>query len=1096
MSSRRRPIAPVLACLALAALLAPRASAQDYFSQNKVRYQPFDFQVLRTEHFDIYYYSETKEVVPEAARMAERWYARISKALQHDLSRRQPLILYASHPAFEQTNAIYGDLGEGTGGVTEALKRRIVVPFAGPLAETDHVIGHELVHAFQYDIVGQGRSQTMGLMTASRLPLWFMEGMAEYLSLGADDPHTAMWMRDAAQIRGLPDYGRLEDSRYFPYRFGQSLWAYLTGRYGEDAVARVLKAAGRSGDVRQALQGTLGVPADSVIMGWHRTLREWALPLARRTEPTRNAATPLVLAKRGIGRMNLGPALSPDGRQLVFFSERGQLSIEMYLADATSGKVLRAITRSSVDPEMQNLGFVNSSGEWSPDGKRFAFSTVNHGRPVLAVMEMASGRFVRQVPFKDLGEIHRPTWSPDGRRIAFSALGRGVTDLWVLDLGSGIARRLTDDDWADLQPSWSPDGNSIAFVTDRFGPASGGNRYGSYRLGLIDPETGAIRELETFATGKSINPEWTPDGRGLYFIGDPGGISDLYRLDFEGGHVVPLTNLLTGVSGLTHLSPALTVARQSGEIVFSAYDGGSFELFRLDEARRSGGIPPDSLPMTLTVARDSVRVAWVAVPDSFRVHRASRRHPARHERDAARDSARVAPVVVVDSLPLAPTARADSLATGRSAAPESLWVAPATLPPSPRARAAWVDSARTAVAAVDTMRFSSKRYRPRLSLDYISQPSLGVSAGSSGVGVGGGAGLYWSDMLGDHELVTLLQVTNVGGNVLNNTAAAAAYQDLRSRWNWGLQASQIPYITQGYYPPVLDPDTGELIEDEVTFWQIERALTGSVSYPFSRFSRVEFSGGGRNISFASRLRTRIYSPDGSTLLREETTNRHGDPSSLTLAGGGIALVHDSGVFGGTSPVMGQRYRFEVTGLGGSIQYHDVLTDYRRYLRLGRSFILAGRALHYGRYGPGAEDERLSRLYLGDPWLMRGYDYASFSSQLNDGEAAPEAVYLSLFGSRLAVANLELRVPLLGALGLYPTPAVPPIETAIFFDAGAAWTRDFTPAFLGPRRSTVTSYGVTFRANLFGFAIGEADLVHPNDRPGQSWYWEFSLQPGF
>ena len=166
MSSWRRPVAPVLACLALAALLAPPASAQDYFGQNKVRYQPFDFQVLRTEHFDIYYYSETKEVVPEAARMAERWYARISKALQHDLSRRQPLILYASHPAFEQTNAIYGDLGEGVGGVTEALKRRIVVPFAGPLAETDHVIGHELVHAFQYDIVGQGRSQTMGLMTA------------------------------------------------------------------------------------------------------------------------------------------------------------------------------------------------------------------------------------------------------------------------------------------------------------------------------------------------------------------------------------------------------------------------------------------------------------------------------------------------------------------------------------------------------------------------------------------------------------------------------------------------------------------------------------------------------------------------------------------------------------------------------------------------------------------------------------------------------------------------------------------------------------------------------------------------------------------
>jgi hypothetical protein len=692
-------------------------------------------------------------------------------------------------------------------------------------------------------------------------------------------------------------------------------------------------------------------------------------------------------------------------------------------------------------------------------------------------MEVASGRIVRRVPFANLGEVFRPTWSPDGRRIAFAALGRGVTDLWVIELESGVARRLTDDNWADLQPAWSPDGKNIAFVTDRFGPTPDGSRYGGYRLALIDPETGVIRPLETFATGKSINPQWTPDGRSLCFIGAPDGISNLYRLDLEGGHLEPLTNLLTGVSGLTHLSPALTVARQSGKIVFSAYDAGNFELFRLNEARSAGGIPRDSLPVALDTPRDSLPVAM----------------------DTLRGSLPVALDTLRDSLPAASMTGPDSLAATHGAARDSSWTAPATLPPAPRTRAAWMDSARAGVAAVDTMRFSSARYRPRLSLDYISQPSLGVSAGSSGVGVGGGAGLYWSDMLGDHELATLMQVTNVGGNVLNNTAAVAAYQDLRSRWNWGLQGSQIPYITQYYFQDVGTSADNQPVpyEEEGTTWQIERALMGSVSYPFSRFARVEFSGGARSISFASRIRIRSYSPDGGTLLKEETTNNPGgNPPSLTLAGGGVALVHDSGVFGGTSPVMGQRYRFEVTGLGGSINYHDVLADYRRYLRLGRSFILAGRALHYGRYGPGAEDDRLSPLYLGDPWLIRGYDYASFSTQLNNGDEAANEAYLSLYGSRLAVANLELRVPLFGALGLYPSPAVPPIEAAVFFDAGAAWSRDFSPAFLGQRRSTVTSYGITFRANLFGFAIGEADFVHPNDRPDQGWYWELSLQPGF
>src|SRR6185295_1146230 len=104
------------------------AQAQ-YFGQNKVQYEKFNFKVKATEHFDIYYYPEEQQAVELAARMAERWYARLSRVLRHELSSRQPIILYAAHPHFQQTNAIEGDIGEGTGGVTEMFKRRVVLPF-------------------------------------------------------------------------------------------------------------------------------------------------------------------------------------------------------------------------------------------------------------------------------------------------------------------------------------------------------------------------------------------------------------------------------------------------------------------------------------------------------------------------------------------------------------------------------------------------------------------------------------------------------------------------------------------------------------------------------------------------------------------------------------------------------------------------------------------------------------------------------------------------------------------------------------------------------------------------------------------------------
>jgi hypothetical protein len=173
---------PLLAFGIAAAILCscPAGAGAQYFGRNKVQYDQADVRVLATEHFDLYYPREDLSAALVAGRLAERWHTRLSKVLQHTLRGRQPLILYASHRTFEQTNVWSGLIDERTGGFTESRKRRIVIPFAATLAETDHVLGHEIVHAFQYDISDQSRSPL-------DVPLWFVEGMAEYLTLGADD---------------------------------------------------------------------------------------------------------------------------------------------------------------------------------------------------------------------------------------------------------------------------------------------------------------------------------------------------------------------------------------------------------------------------------------------------------------------------------------------------------------------------------------------------------------------------------------------------------------------------------------------------------------------------------------------------------------------------------------------------------------------------------------------------------------------------------------------------------------------------------------------------------------------------------------------
>ena len=307
-----------------------------YFGRNKVQYREFDFKVLNTEHFDIYFYPEEEEAARIASRLAERWYTRLSTLLGHELRGRQPLVLYASGPHFRQTNTIEGELGEGTGGVTEAAKRRIVLPFAGPIEATDHVLGHELVHAFQYDMTNT--STQSGSMSALTLPLWFIEGMAEYLSIGPVDPHTTMWMREATRREKLPEIKNLSDPQYFPYRYGQALWAFIGGKYGDRAVGDLLRAAiGRSG-YDGAFKQILGVDAQELTALWHDAEMAAYRPIAETTKLPGAIATGVIVKTGNRGRLNVSPEVSPDGSRMMFFSERDLFSIDLYHGGRADGR--------------------------------------------------------------------------------------------------------------------------------------------------------------------------------------------------------------------------------------------------------------------------------------------------------------------------------------------------------------------------------------------------------------------------------------------------------------------------------------------------------------------------------------------------------------------------------------------------------------------------------------------------------------------------------------------------------------------------------------------------------------------------------------
>ncbi|MEF8815388.1 MAG: peptidase S9 [Salinibacter sp.] len=576
----------VLSLVSMVGAVGP-ASAQ-YFGQNKVQYEQFDFQAFETDQFEIYFYPEEKQAVEDAARMAERWYDRHSRTFLREFQQKKPLIFYANSPDFQQTNAIRGQLGQGTGGVTESLKERVIMPLTGSYGETDHVLGHELVHSFQYDIALRKDNEGFSLRN---MPLWFIEGMAEYLSVGRQDSHTAMWMRDAAVREDLPTIRQLtrDQQSYFPYRYGQAYMAYIGGKYGDATVTDLYKMSGRVG-LDSAFVYTLGISADSLSEEWKQATRDAFLPGTKGRTPVDSVGTAVIGEPGGDYQLNISPAVSPDGRYVAFISRRNLFNTNLFVADAETGEIVQELEGTRSNPHFDALRFINSAGAWSPDGRRFAFITFADGRNEINTFNVQTGEIRTRTAVEDVGAIHNLAWSPDGQSIAFSGLEGGLSDLYVYDLEQKSVRQLTNDRYAALQPTWSPDGETLAFTTDR-GP-NGTNfetlEYGEERIGLIDVESRKIRTIRPFSAGMQHNPQFSPDGRSIYFVADQDGFKDVYRYDLDEEATYRITELQTGVSGITALSPALSVARRSGRMMFSVFSNGGYSIVGLSPEETQG----------------------------------------------------------------------------------------------------------------------------------------------------------------------------------------------------------------------------------------------------------------------------------------------------------------------------------------------------------------------------------------------------------------------------------------------------------------------------------------------------------------------------
>src|SRR5437870_7085420 len=423
-----------------------------------------------------------------------------------------------------------------------------------------------------------------------------------------------MWLRDAAVEGHLPTLQELSYAEVFPYYFGHAIWAYIGEKWGDEAVGQILQASTSAG-VEGAFKRVIGVTLDELISGWRDAVQTTYLPQLADHYRARRIAQPLLTRKRSEGTLHIAPALTPDGRQIAYFSEKNSFFVDLYLADAETGRALRRLVKSTLSNNFESLRFINSAGSFSPDGRYFAIAAKRKDRDDLVILDVKKDEEVRRIGVP-LNGLTTPSWSPDGKQIVFTGYDGGLSDLFVVNADGSDLRRLTNDKFADLQPAWSPDGKTIAFATDR-GPETDFSqlRFGNLRLGLYHLENGALETLPRMEHGKNINPAWAPDGRSIAFVSDRSGISDIYLYDFCDHNLYQLTDVYTGVTGITPLSPALSWARQADRLAFAYYEDGDYNVYGVDNPRSLRRQPyqePAAPPVTSLLAvtrRDTTRAA-------------------------------------------------------------------------------------------------------------------------------------------------------------------------------------------------------------------------------------------------------------------------------------------------------------------------------------------------------------------------------------------------------------------------------------------------------------------------------------------------------
>ncbi len=578
-------------------LFACTAEAQlYYFGRNKVQYQDFDWKVLRTEHFNIYYYGEFEEIAEIGASYAEEAYSELKIKFNNLITKPIPLIFYNTSLHFQQTNTTPGLIPDAVGGFFEFLKGRVVIPYTGSIHDFKHVIRHELVHVFM-TIKLIHILQDHRLPTDRFPPLWFTEGLAEYLSTDID-AQAEMVMRDAVINNYFVNLENMYTiyGTFLMYKEGQNFLHFVEDTYGSEKVMLLIDNIWMFNDFNKVLEHTLGESVEEIDSKWLFYLKRKYYPLLSDKAPLEHSATQLT---------HFGFNFSPvaykynDDSYLYFPANRDGYS-SLYRMKINVKK------KSDLDPELVIRGektsefeafhLFQSSIDISKNGL-VAFVTKSGATDAIHFYSIPADEVEDKYQNNNLINITSPRFSEDGKSLVFQAIDqKGFSDIYILDMDTKDLTRLTNDYYDERDPIFGLSKNQVIFSSDR--TAGKNARY--YNLFSYNLVTHKIDYLTNLPANES-SPVVSPDKKTLLFTSDLDKVQNIWRMKYENN------SFSDSVWKVTHFITSAFHPRyiDSTTITFSGFENFSFNLYK----DKIDSVPADS-SIGILMNFDSAKGKW------------------------------------------------------------------------------------------------------------------------------------------------------------------------------------------------------------------------------------------------------------------------------------------------------------------------------------------------------------------------------------------------------------------------------------------------------------------------------------------------------